>query len=217
MSSIKNRTLLKRLFKVQWSLLLIPFLNGDNKTILKIWNNSLSPTKLEQKLPHIFNFAEERWRGRQKWLLRLNINITILKSKLLSSRAWIDPNLPKCYNISKNPKFNMDYSFHSRTLLADAYSKHILITLVIDSQNFRKLQKFERDEDRTQNRKSNSLPKKTWNFSRMSILKPQNSISWAGGITNEIMLWNEINTKDTSNFTPIKPMLMCLQKHGKVM
>ena len=139
MSSIKNRTLLKRLFKVQWSLLLIPFLNGDNKTILKIWNNSLSPTKLEQKLPHIFNFAEERWRGRQKWLLRLNINITILKSKLLSSRAWIDPNLPKCYNISKNPKFNMDYSFHSRILLAAAHSKRILIILVIDFTEFQKV------------------------------------------------------------------------------
>ena len=131
------------------------------KPFKKLWNNSLSLTKLEQKLPHIFNFAEERWRGRQKWLHRLNINITILKSKFLSSRAWIDPNLPKCYNISKNPKCNMDYSFHSRILLADAHSKRILITLVIDSQNFRKLQKFERDEDRTQNRKSNSLPKKT--------------------------------------------------------
>ena len=114
--------------------------------------------------------------------------------------------MPIWYNISKIPKFNMDYNFHSRILLADAHSKHILITLVIDSQNFRKLQKFERDEDRTQNRKSNSLPKKTWNFSRMSILKPQNSISWAGGITNEIMLWNEIKVKNRSNLTPIKPL-----------
>ena len=82
----------------------------------------------------------------------------------------------------------MDYNFHSRILLADTHSKHIIITLVTDSQNFRKLQKFERDEDRTQNRKSNSLPKKTWNFSRIIILKPQNSISWTGVITNEIML-----------------------------
>ena len=32
----------------------------------------------------------------------------------------------------------MDYSFHSRILSADAHSKHILITLVIDSQNLRK-------------------------------------------------------------------------------
>ena len=42
----------------------------------------------------------------------------------------------------------MDYSFYSRILLADAHSKHILITLVIDSQNFRNLQEFERDENR---------------------------------------------------------------------
>ena len=142
------------------------------KPFSKIWNNSLSPTKLKQKLSHTFNFSEQRWRGRQKWLLPLNINITILKSKLLSSRAWIDPNLPKYYKTSKNPKINMDYNFHSRILLADTHSKHIIITLVTDSQNFRKLQKFERDEDRTQNRKSSSLPKKTWNFSRIIILKP---------------------------------------------
>ena len=44
----------------------------------------------------------------------------------------------------------MDYNFHSRILLADAHSKHILIILVTDSQNFRKLQEFERDENKTQ-------------------------------------------------------------------
>ena len=33
----------------------------------------------------------------------------------------------------------MDYNFHSRIPLADAHSKHILIILVIDSWNFRKL------------------------------------------------------------------------------
>ena len=43
----------------------------------------------------------------------------------------------------------MDYSFYSSILLADAHSKHILIILVIDSQNLRTLQEFERDEDRT--------------------------------------------------------------------
>ena len=36
----------------------------------------------------------------------------------------------------------------------------------------------------------------------MSILKPQNSISWAGGITNEIMLLNEIKAKNRSNLDP---------------
>ena len=29
---------------------------------------------------------------------------------------------------------------------------------------------------------------KRWNLSRMSILKSQNFISWAGGITNEIIV-----------------------------
>ena len=39
-----------------------------------------------------------------------------------------------------------------------------------------------------QKRKSNRLLIKKWNFSSMSILNPQNSISWVGRITNEIML-----------------------------
>ena len=67
------------------------------------------------------------------------INITILKSKLLSPIARINLSLPRCYNKSNRQKFNMDYNFH-RTLLTDAYSKHILILLIIYSQNFRKLQ-----------------------------------------------------------------------------
>ena len=44
----------------------------------------------------------------------------------------------------------MDYNFHSRILLADAHSKHIPIILVTDLQNFRKLQEFEQDENKTQ-------------------------------------------------------------------
>ena len=67
------------------------------------------------------------------------INIIILKSKLLSPIARINLSLPRCYNKSNRQKFNMDYNFH-RTLLTDAYSKHILILLIIYSQNFRKLQ-----------------------------------------------------------------------------
>ena len=132
-------------------------------------------------------FSMERWRGWQKWLLLLNINITILKSKQLSSIASINLNLPICYNISKTQKFTMGCNFH-RTLLADAHSKYILIILVTYSQNFRKLQEwfsgFVWDENRTQKRKINSLLIKKWNFSSMSILKPQNSISLVGGITN---------------------------------
>ena len=89
------------------------FLNGDNKTIFKNLEQQfeLSHTKLKPKLPLILNFTnslEGGWRGTQKWLLPLNINITIFKTKLLSSIAWIDPNLPICYGISNPPKFNMD-------------------------------------------------------------------------------------------------------------
>ena len=153
-------------------------------------------------------FWMERWRGWQKWLLPLNINITILKSKLPSSIVLINLNLAICYNVSKPQKFNIDYNFH-RTLLTDAHSKHILITLVIYSQNFRKLQewfsKFEWDENRTQKKKSNWL----------LIKKTQKSVSWVGGITNEIKLFCVYDiTKKTSTASPfirsklaqIKPM-----------
>ena len=102
----------------------------------------------------------ERWRGSQKRLLLLKINITILKCTLLGSMAWINLNLPIYYNISKPQKFNIDYNFH-RTLLTDAHSKHLLIILVIYSQNFRKLHEwfseFEWDENRIQKIKSNRL------------------------------------------------------------
>ena len=91
----------------------------------------------------------------------------------------------------------MDYNFYCRIPLDNAHSKHILIILLIDWRNLRKLPEwfsvFQWDEDRTQNRTFNSLRIKTWNFSRMTILKPQNFASWAGSITNEIMLlylWN---------------------------
>ena len=84
-------------------------------------------------------WMERRW-GWKKWLISLKINITILKSKLLSPIARINLSLSRCYNKSNPQKFNMDYNFH-RILLTDAYSKHILILLVIYSQNFRKFQK----------------------------------------------------------------------------
>ena len=91
----------------------------------------------------------------------------------------------------------MDYNrVHSRIPLVDAHTKHILIILVTDSQNFRKLHMndfLNLNEIRTERRRYNTLLIKRQNFSRMSILKPQNSISWAGGITKEILLlylWN---------------------------
>ena len=85
----------------------------------------------------------------------------------------------------------MDYNFHSRIPLAEPHSKHILIILDNDSRNFRKLHLndfLNLNEMRTEHRRYNTLLIKRQNFSRMSILKPQNSISWAGDITNEIML-----------------------------
>ena len=104
------------------------FINCDNKTIFKIWNNSLSKVILSSNQNcNIYwtlqTFWRERWRDRQKWLLPLNINITIFKTELLSSIAWIDANLPICCGISKPPKFNTN--FCSRILLADAHSRHI--------------------------------------------------------------------------------------------
>ena len=132
----------------------------------------------------------------------------------------------------------MDYSFHIRIPLADAHSKHICIILVIDSQNLRKLHGWpsgsERDENITQKRKSNKPLIKRWNFSRMSILKAQNSISWTRAITNEIMLFCVQNIKNMkkvlllsskvsvkannkSILTPFKPIMLCSQTHGKVM
>ena len=123
-------------------------------------------------------FWIERWRGSQKWLLTLKINIAILKSKLLGSFASINMNLPIWHNISKPQKFNTDYNFY-RTLLTDLHSEHLLIILVIYSQNFRKLQEwfseFEWDENRTQKIKSNRLLIKkgrilaAWTFWRLRI------------------------------------------------
>ena len=132
------------------------------KPFSKYWNNSLSWVILSwNQNYHIYwvlqTFWKDRWRGRQKWLLPLNINITIFKTELLSSIAWIDPKLQIRYGTSKLPKFNTN--FRSRILLADAHSKHTLIILVVYSQNFRKLQEwfsqFERDENMTEKIKSN--------------------------------------------------------------
>ena len=55
----------------------------------------------------------------------------------------------------------MDYNFHNRILLFDAHRKHILIILVIDLQNFRKLQElfseFQRDDNKNSEKKSSRL------------------------------------------------------------
>ena len=89
--------------------------------------------------------------------------------------------IPVCEydRIYLNPQ---NYNFHCGLLLGDSHDKHILIIFVIDSWNFIKLQEwfseFEWDDNSKQNKKSNSLLIKMLNFSRMSILKPQNSVSW---------------------------------------
>ena len=50
----------------------------------------------------------------------------------------------------------MDYNFHSEVLFGDAYSKHILIILVMDSWNFRKLRnEFEYEEMWTEHKRAN--------------------------------------------------------------
>ena len=80
-------------------------------------------------------------------------------------------NLPIYYDISKTQKFNMNYNFQSRIPLADAHSKHILIILVIDSRNFRKLHMngfLNLNEMRTQ--KIKYATDKKVEFHRMSIL-----------------------------------------------
>ena len=120
----------------------------------------MSLIKLKPNLQHTLNFANIfDWEmvRLKKWLLLLNINITILKSKLMQLIAWINLNLPVFCNISKPQKFNRDYNYH-RALLTDNHRKHILILLITYSQNFRKLQEwfseFEWDENRPQKRKS---------------------------------------------------------------
>ena len=134
---------------------------------------------------HIYWTLQKVWKERsrdwQKLLLPLNINTIILKSRLLRSIIWVDLSLPICYDVSEIPKLHMDYNFHSGILFGNTHSKHILIILIIHSWNFKKMlewsSEFEGDEDRTRNRKSNSLLMKRWNFSRISIFNPQNSIS----------------------------------------
>ena len=60
------------------------------RPFFKIWNNSLSLIKPKPKLQHMLNFAniaDGEMMRLKKWLLPLNINITIFKAKLLRSIA----------------------------------------------------------------------------------------------------------------------------------
>ena len=87
MKNVVNKVVKKDL---KGSPILIPFQKGDNITILKnLEQQSMSVIKLKTKLCTTYmNFPkilEGRRRDRQIWLVPLNINTTILKSKLLSS------------------------------------------------------------------------------------------------------------------------------------
>ena len=75
----------------------------------------------------------------------------------------------------------MDYNFHNRILLFDAHRKHILIILVIDSQNFRKFQELFSEFQRDDNKKSEKNIKQTTD---KKVEFQQDSISWAEVITN---------------------------------
>ena len=75
----------------------------------------------------------------------------------------------------------MDYNVHNRILLFDANRKHILIILVIDSQNFRKLQELFSEFQRDDNKKSKKNIKQTTD---KKVEFQQDSISWAEVITN---------------------------------
>ena len=75
----------------------------------------------------------------------------------------------------------MDYNVHNRILLFDANRKHILIILVIDSQNFRKLQELFSEFQRDDNKKSKKNIKETTD---KKVEFQQDSISWAEVITN---------------------------------
>ena len=75
----------------------------------------------------------------------------------------------------------MDYNVHNRILLFDANRKHILLILVIDSQNFRKLQELFSEFQRDDNKKSKKNIKQTTD---KKVEFQQDSISWAEVITN---------------------------------
>ena len=75
----------------------------------------------------------------------------------------------------------MDYNVHNRILLFDANRKHILIILVIDSQNFRKLQELFSEFQRDDNKKLKKNIKQTTD---KKVEFQQDSISWAEVITN---------------------------------
>ena len=82
----------------------------------------------------------------------------------------------------------------------------------------------------TQKIKSNRLLIKRWNFSKMSIFRAQNSVSWSRVITNDavlslehkkhgiplISLKGSLKAKNRSNLTPIIPILLCLQTQTKL-
>ena len=102
-----------------------PFLNGVDKTIFRYLEQQFESgdTKLKPKLPHILNFTN-LMEGEMK-----------RKTKSLSCKAQLRELILICQCATSylNPQ-NLTWitNFHSRILLADVHSKHILIILVVD-------------------------------------------------------------------------------------
>ena len=203
------------------------------KPFSKIWNNSLSWVILSSNQ----NFVELcKHFGRRDEEADRNgcFHWTLISTSLkLNCWAWLHEliSISQYATTYLNPQ-NLTWitNFRNRKFYyLGAHSKHILIILTVDSQNFRKLQEwfseFERDEKMTQKRKSNRLLINRWNFGWLRILRAQKSISWARDITNDAALYLEhkktskcsLKAKNRSNLTPITLMLLCLQTHGKVM
>ena len=61
------KRLLKKFFKAQWSPVLIPFKNGDYKTVLKdLKQQFMSVIKLKPNLYHIYWTLQKFWKERQR-------------------------------------------------------------------------------------------------------------------------------------------------------
>ena len=128
------------------------------KPFSKIWNKILRSNQNFDIHWTLQTFWRERWRDCFHW--------TLISSPLrLNCWAQLRELIPICQYATAylNPQ-NLTWitNFRCWIPLADANSKHILMILVINSQNFRKLKKwfseFGPDENITQNRK----PKSYW-------------------------------------------------------
>ena len=122
----------------------------------------------------------------------MKINITISKSKLTSSIAWINLNFPICYNISKPQKLTwvtISTELYQLMPIVDIFSSYWSYLHRI-SESYRN-DFMNLNEMRTDYRRGNPIGywQRRVDFQYHEILKSQNSISWVEGITNKIMLF----------------------------